>query len=102
MTKAFDIICREGLWRLMSKCAHACVRKFTITSDNFSMECWPESRKTSAPFPVSNGKRRGCVLAPTLFSLMCSAIMSCSHFAQPHMLGHNELLPLNSASCARP
>lgn len=32
--------------------------------------------KTSEPFSVSNGERQGCVLAPALFSLMFSAVLT--------------------------
>ena len=32
--------------------------------------------EVSEPFPVSNGVKHGCVLAPTLFSLMFSAMLN--------------------------
>ncbi|XP_076469457.1 uncharacterized protein LOC143299851 [Babylonia areolata] len=35
-----------------------------------------DNRETSEPFPVSNGVKQGCVLAPTLFSLMFSALLT--------------------------
>lgn len=35
-----------------------------------------DNLESSAPFPVSNGVQQGCVLAPTLFSLMFSAMLT--------------------------
>ena len=35
-----------------------------------------DSGESSEPFPVSNGVKQGCVLAPTLFSLMFSAMLT--------------------------
>ena len=35
-----------------------------------------DNGETSEPFPVSNGVKHGCVLAPTLFSLMLSAMLT--------------------------
>ena len=35
-----------------------------------------DSGESSDPFPVSNGVKQGCVLAPTLFSLMFSAMLT--------------------------
>ena len=35
-----------------------------------------DSGESSDPFPVTNGVKQGCVLAPTLFSLMFSAMLT--------------------------
>ena len=33
-------------------------------------------REYSEPFPVTNGVKQGCVMAPTLFSMMFSAMLT--------------------------
>ena len=35
-----------------------------------------DNDETSEPFPVTNGVKQGCVLAPSLFSLMFSAMLT--------------------------
>ena len=67
LTKAFDTVSRDGLWKIMSK----------FGSDRFTMECkLLDDRESSTPFPVTNGVKQGCVLAPTLFSMMFSAMLT--------------------------
>ena len=35
-----------------------------------------DDRESSTPFPVTNGVKQGCVIAPTLFSMMFSAMLT--------------------------
>ena len=73
LTKAFDTVSREGLWRIMAK--YGCPRKFiTIVRQlhDGMLARVQDNGDTTAPFPVSNG----CVLAPTLFSFMFSAMLT--------------------------
>ena len=77
LTKAFDTVSREGLWRIMAK--YGCPRKFiTIVRQlhDGMLARVQDNGETTAPFPVSNGVKQGCVLAPTLFSLMFSAMLT--------------------------
>ena len=77
LTKAFDTVSREGLWRIMAK--YGCPRKFvTIIRQLHDGMCArvQDNGQTSEPFPVSNGVKQGCVLAPTLLSLMFSAMLT--------------------------
>ncbi|XP_070207983.1 uncharacterized protein [Littorina saxatilis] len=77
LTKAFDTVSREGLWNIMAK--YGCPRKFIALVQQFheGMQARvQDSGETSDPFPVTNGVKQGCVLAPTLFSLMFSAMLT--------------------------
>ena len=77
LTKAFDTVSRERLWRIMAKYGYP--RKFIAILHQFHDEMLTRVQhngETSEPFLVSNGVTQGCVLAPTLFSLMFSAMMT--------------------------
>ena len=77
LTKAFDTVSREGLWRIMAK--YGCPPKFIsiirLLHDGM-MARVQDDGNSSEPFLVSNGVKQGCVLAPTLFSLMFSAMLT--------------------------
>ena len=53
LTKAFDTVSREGLWKIMAK--FGCPAKFIA---------------------LANGVKQGCVLTSTLFSMMFSAMLT--------------------------
>ena len=77
LTKAFDTVCREGLWKIMAK--FGCPAKFVAMVRQFhdGMNARvQDDGDYSQPFPVTNGVKQGCVLAPTLFSMMFSAMLS--------------------------
>ena len=77
LTKAFDTVSRDGLWRIMEK--FGCPRKFIAIIRQFHDGMTArvlDDGEPSEPFPVSNGVKQGCVLAPTLFSMVFSAMLS--------------------------
>ena len=77
LTKAFDSVNREGLWKIMAK--YGCPRKFIALVQQLheGMQAKvQDSGDASDSFPVTNGVKQGCVLAPTLFSLMFSAMLT--------------------------
>ena len=77
LTKAFDTVSRDGLWKIMAK--YGCPRKFISIVRQFhdGMQARVQDNgESSQPFPVTNGVKQGCVLAPTLFSLMFSAMLT--------------------------
>ncbi|BHF57843.1 hypothetical protein SprV_0100078900 [Sparganum proliferum] len=76
LTKAFDTVNREGLWKIMQK--FGCPERFTQMVRQLHdgmMARVTEKGAVSEAFAVTNGVKQGCVLAPTLFSLMFSAML---------------------------
>ncbi|KAJ1182086.1 hypothetical protein NDU88_007281 [Pleurodeles waltl] len=77
LTKAFDTISHEKLWRIMEK--FGCPGKFISMVHQFyngMLTRVLDDGDSSNAFPVTNGVRQGCVLAPMLFSMMFSAMLS--------------------------
>ena len=77
LTKAFDTVSREGLWKIMAK--FGCPTKFIAMVRQFNYGMLARVQNDGEffnPFPVTNGIKQGCVLAPTLFSMMFSAMLT--------------------------
>ena len=76
LTKAFDTVSREGLWKIMAK--FGCPTKFIAMVRQFHgmLERVQNDGEFSDPFPVTNGVKQGCVLGSTLFSMMFSAMLA--------------------------
>ena len=77
LTKAFDTVSRPALWAILSRlgCPPKFVRMIRAFHEGM-MARVIENGDVSDPFPVSNGVKQGCVLAPTLFSLIFSVMLS--------------------------
>ena len=76
LTKAFDTVSRNGLWKIMAK--FGCPGKFIEIVRQFHdgmMVRVLDDGDMSEAFEVTNGVKQGCVLAPTLFSMMFSAML---------------------------
>ena len=78
LTKAFDTVNRDALWHVLKKLG--CPEKFVnvVKSLHDSMEARVlDQGSFSATFNVSNanGVKQGCVLAPTLFSIMFAMLI---------------------------
>ena len=74
LIKAFDTVSREGLWKIMAK--FGCPTKFIAIVRQFHdgmLARVQNDGEFSDPFPVTNGVKQGCVIAPSLFSMMFSA-----------------------------
>ncbi|KAJ1104861.1 hypothetical protein NDU88_002270 [Pleurodeles waltl] len=77
LTKAFDTFSREGLWRIME--TFGCPGKFISMVRQFHdgmLDRDLDKGDSSDAFPVNNGVKQGCVLAPMLFSMMFLAKLS--------------------------
>ena len=77
LTKAFDTVNREGLWKIMAK--FGCPAKFIAMVWQFHdgmLARVQNDGEFSDPFLVTNGIKQGCVLASTLFSMMFSAMLT--------------------------
>ena len=77
LTKAFDTVSREGLWKIMAKCG--CPAKFIAMVRQYHdgmLARVQNDGEFSDPFPGTNGVKQGCVLASKLFSMMFSAMLT--------------------------
>ena len=77
LSKVFDTVSREGLWKIMAK--FGCPTKFIAMVRQFHdgmLARIQNDGEFSDPFPVTNGAKKGCVLALTLFSIMFSAMLT--------------------------
>ncbi|BHF63366.1 hypothetical protein SprV_0200635800 [Sparganum proliferum] len=76
LTKAFDTVNREGLWKIMQKfgCPERFIQMVRQLHDGI-MALVTDNGAVSEAFAVTNGVKQGCVLAPTLFSLMFSDML---------------------------
>nr|VZI37915.1 unnamed protein product [Spirometra erinaceieuropaei] len=76
LKKAFNTGNREVLWKITLK--FGCPKWFTQMVrqlHNGMMAQVTDNRAVSEAFAMTNGVKQGCVLAPTLFSLMFSAML---------------------------
>ena len=77
LTKAFDTVSRDGLWKIMAK--FGCPTKFIAMVRQIHDGMLARVQNDgdfSDSFPVTNGVKQGCVLATTLFSMMFSAMLT--------------------------
>ena len=77
LVKAFDSVDRTGLWKLLLRLG--CPVKIVNLIKAFHtgmMACVVEDGSKSEMFAVNNGVKQGCVLAPTLFSILFSVVLN--------------------------
>ena len=77
LTKAFDLVSRKGLFRLLEKigCPPKLCSMVVSFHENMKGTVVYDG-STSEPFPVCSGVKQGCVLAPTLFGIFFSLLLS--------------------------
>ena len=77
ITKVFDTVSREKLWRNMAKFGYPA--KFIAMGRQFHdgmLARVQNDGEVSDPFLVRIGAKQGCVLASTLFSMMLSVMLA--------------------------
>lgn len=77
LTKAFDLVSRKGLFSLLQRIG--CPPKLLsiiISFHDGMMGTVNFDGSSSEPFPIKSGVKQGCVLAPTLFGIFFSLVLS--------------------------
>ena len=77
LTKAFDTVSRPGLLSILAKlgCPSNFIRVVRSFDDGMLARVMHDGELYES-FPVANGVKQGCVLVPTLFSLMSAVMLS--------------------------
>lgn len=77
LTKAFDTVNRPALWEILRKtgCPDKFVSIVRQLHDNMQGTLKSDSEKKH-PFPITNGVKQGCVLAPTLFGIYFAVMLN--------------------------
>ena len=76
LTKAFDLVSRTGLFALLERigCPPKLLKMITSFHDDMNGTVQFDG-SSSDPFPIKNGVKQGCVLAPTLFGVFFSLLL---------------------------
>ena len=75
--QSIDTVSREGLWKIMAR--FGSLTKFIAMVRQFHdgmLARVQNDGELSDPFPLTNGVKQGCVLAPVLFSMMLSVMLT--------------------------
>ena len=76
LTKASDTVSRDGLWKILARLG--CPPKFlTILRQLHEGQQGQVKHNETLwdSFPITNGVKQGCILAPTLFSIFFSTML---------------------------
>lgn len=75
LTKAFDTVSRQGLWNILPRIGIPPKMVGMIRCFHDGMNARLANCDKDDEFPVTNGVKQGCVLAPTLFSFLFSMML---------------------------
>lgn len=76
LTKAFDLVSREGLFKILPKIGCPPKLQSMIKSFHTDMQGTVQfNGNTSEPFNIRSGVKQGCVLAPTLFVIFFTLLL---------------------------
>ena len=76
LTKAFDLVSREGLFKILPKVG--CPPKLLSLIESFHTNMKGVVQydgNVSEPFDIRSGVKQGCVLAPTLFGIFFAVLL---------------------------
>ena len=77
LTKAFDLVSRQGLFQLLKKISCPPQLHSIIASLHEDMQGVVSlDGKTSEPFTIQSVVKQGCILAPTLFGIFFSVLLN--------------------------
>ena len=93
LTKAFDLVSRDGLFNILPKIGYPPKLLSIIRSFQEDMKGTAVfDGSTSAAFNIRSGVKQGCVLAPTLFGVFSAVMLK--HAFDPAAEGKASGLPL--------
>lgn len=76
LTKAFDLVSRDGLFKILPKIGCPPKLQSMIESFHTNMKGTVQfNGSSSEPFDIRSGVKQGCVLAPTLFGIFFSLLL---------------------------
>ena len=80
LTKAFDLVSREGLFQLLKKigCPPTLLEIVTSFHTNMTARIFFDGALSDS-VPINSGVKQGCVLAPTLFGIFFSLLLHHAH-----------------------
>ena len=76
LTKAFDLVSRDGIFKILPKIG--CPPRLLSIIRSFHEDMKGTvvfEGSTSAAFNIRSGEKQGCVLAPTLFGILCAVML---------------------------
>lgn len=76
LTKAFDLVSRDGLFKILPKIGCPSKLLGLVTSFHVDMKGTVQfNGSSSEPFSINSGVKQGCVLAPTLFGIFFAMLL---------------------------
>ena len=76
LTKAFDLVSRDGLFQIIPKIGCPPKLQSMIESFHINMKMTVSfNGSSSRPFNIRSGVKRGCILAPTLFGIFFALLL---------------------------
>ena len=76
LTKAFDLVSRDGLFKILPKIGCPPKLQSLIESFHINMKGTVQfNGSSSEPFDIRSGVKQGCVLAPTLFGIFFAVLL---------------------------